>query len=73
MLPETVFRRAGLLPNAPEGEARYFQELRDLIANLNPEEREELLAYAHFRYQRAREHTPGPAVKGAVDLAAPKC
>jgi transcriptional regulator with XRE-family HTH domain len=53
--PEDVLRRAGLLPAVPEGDARYFQELRDLVAQLSPEEREELLAYAYFRYRRAQE------------------
>ena len=54
--PEDIFRRAGLLPELPAGsDARYLQELRDLMGRLSVEEREDILAYVKWRYQRAQE------------------
>ena len=72
--PETVFRRAGLLPElqGPEEDAR-FGELLDVVRNLSADEREEVLRYALFRYtlEREKANSPGsprtrPASPGAA-------
>lgn len=55
MKPEDVFRRAGLLPpkkNGTEIVDPTFQEIVDIMRNLPPEERQEVLEYALFRYRR---------------------
>jgi len=51
---ETVFRQAGLLPQATGGEAAITQ-LVEIAQNLTEAEREELLAYALWRYHRQEE------------------
>ena len=56
LAPETVLKAADLLP---EGEAPdqdpTLEELVDLARRMSTEEREELLSYALWRYQRRRE------------------
>lgn len=51
--PEEVFRRAGLLPPlpAPVDDAT-LKELEDIVKKLDPEERQEVLEYARWRYRR---------------------
>ena len=51
--PDVVFRRAGLLP-AQAGPERdpTFQEILEVMRNLSPEERREVVDYALFRYRR---------------------
>ncbi len=59
--PEEVFRRAGLLPPRPET-SPLIEALLSLVAELPPEEQEEILEYARFRFRRiesARRHPPG--------------
>ncbi|MCA9941755.1 MAG: helix-turn-helix transcriptional regulator [Anaerolineales bacterium] len=53
--PEKAFRLAGLLPPAPPERDPLAQEIQDIIKQLSPGDREELLAYARLRYQRAQE------------------
>jgi transcriptional regulator with XRE-family HTH domain len=51
--PEKVFRLVGLLPPLPGPERDVvIQQLVDSVKNLTPDDREEVLAYAQFRYQR---------------------
>lgn len=51
--PEKVLRLAGILPaNQPEDDT--LQELIELARSLPPEDREELLKYAKFRYQQRK-------------------
>lgn len=52
--PEFVFRRAGLLPEATSSERDpTYDELVEIMRLLTPAERQEVLAYARFRYGRA--------------------
>ena len=56
--PEKVFRLAGLLPPAPPERDPLIQELLEIARKLDATDRgdrEELLAYARLRYQRAQE------------------
>jgi len=51
--PDYVFREAGILPPSPGTERDpTFQEIVDIMRNLPPEERQEVLEYALFRYRR---------------------
>lgn len=51
--PDTVFRRAGLLPPQPGPERDpTLQELLEIMRNLSPDERREVTDYALFRYRR---------------------
>ena len=50
--PEKVLRLAGILAPAPEDNT--LQELIELARSLLPEDREELLKYARFRYQQRK-------------------
>jgi len=60
--PETVFRKAGLLPDlqGPEEDVT-FGELLDVVRNLGVEERELVLEYAMFLHHRrkAKGKSPG--------------
>ena len=53
--PEKVFRLAGLLPPAPPERDPLIQELLEIARKLDAADRDELLAYARLRYQRAQE------------------
>jgi transcriptional regulator with XRE-family HTH domain len=57
MPPEEVFRKAGLLPDLPYGplEQMTLQELHDLMRNLTPRDRRDVLEYARMRYRLLRE------------------
>lgn len=51
--PLRVFQLAGLLPPAPvDEEAPELRELWNLVQDMSPAEREEILKYARFRYQQ---------------------
>lgn len=51
--PDTVFRRAGLLPAQPGPERDpTFQEILEVMRSLSPDERREIVDYALFRYRR---------------------
>lgn len=50
--PEKILRLAGILPAAPAADDSTLQELIELARNLPPEDRQELLKYARFRYQQ---------------------
>lgn len=51
--PDLVFRRAGLLPPQPGPERDpTLQELLEIMRNLSPDERREVVDYALFRYRR---------------------
>lgn len=52
--PEKLLRLAGILPSTPTSEDDTLQELIELARSLPPEDREELLKYARFRYQQRR-------------------
>ena len=53
LTPEYVFRRAGLLPEAPAPDRDpTFTEILEIMRNLPPDERREILDYALFRFQR---------------------
>jgi len=52
--PEFVFRKAGLLPNVPDDDAT-MRELVDLVCHLSPEDRQDVLEYALWRYRREQE------------------
>ena len=53
--PEKVLRLAGILPATPASEDDILQELIELAQSLPPEDREELLKYARFRYQHRKD------------------
>lgn len=53
--PEKVLRQARILPLTPASEDDTLQELIELARSLPPEDREELLKYARFRYQQRRD------------------
>lgn len=50
--PEKLLRLAGILPTSPASEDSTLQELMDLARSLPPEEQEEVLKYARYRYAR---------------------
>lgn len=52
--PEKVLRLAGILPSAPASDDESLQELIELARNLSPEDRQEILEYVRFRYQRRK-------------------
>lgn len=54
--PDYVYRQAGILPDTagPERDPS-FQEILDIMRNLPPEERREILDYALYRYRRLGE------------------
>lgn len=52
--PDKLLRLAGILPASPASEDDTLQELMDLARSLPPEDREELLKYARFRYQQRK-------------------
>lgn len=56
--PEKVLRLAGILPSDLPSDDSNLQELIELARSLPPEEREELLKYARFRYQQQKKR-PG--------------
>lgn len=50
---DLVFRKAGLLPDAPGPERDpSFQEIIEIMRNMTEDERREIVAYALFRYRR---------------------
>lgn len=52
--PEKVLRLAGILPASLTSDDDTLQELIELARSLHPEDREELLKYARFRYQQRK-------------------
>lgn len=52
---EKVFRLAGLLSPLPAGEDATLHELVEFAKQLSAQDRQELLQYARFRYQRRQE------------------
>lgn len=52
--PERVFRIAGLLPPMPERDP-LIQESVDLLRQMSQNDKEEVVAYARYRYQRAQQ------------------
>ena len=53
--PVFVFRKAGLLPPARENEKEpRFDEMREIMKQLTPEERGEVLAYAIWKRDQRR-------------------
>jgi transcriptional regulator with XRE-family HTH domain len=51
--PEKVFRLAGLLPSLPGSEdEQSLKEILDIAKNMTPENRQDLLNYARYRYQQ---------------------
>lgn len=51
--PEKVFRLAGLLPPLPGGEDEQIsREVMDILRNMSPENRQDLLNYARYRYKQ---------------------
>lgn len=57
--PEKVFRLAGLLPLAPPERDPLAQEIQDILKQLAPEDRKDLLDYARYRYQKGRDKEEG--------------
>lgn len=56
--PETVFRKAGLLPDLPaSGDDRTVYEIQEIARRLSPALREDVRDYALWRYKR--EHGEG--------------
>lgn len=54
--PEKIFRLAGLLPILPAGEEdQTLKEILDIAKNMSPENRQDLLSYARYRYQQEQE------------------
>jgi transcriptional regulator with XRE-family HTH domain len=53
--PEKVLRLAGILPASPASEGDTLQELMELARSLPPEDQQELLKYARFRYQQRND------------------
>lgn len=54
---EPIFRLAGLLPLLPAPASDpILQEILEVTKQLDANDREELLAYAKLRYQRAHRH-----------------
>ncbi len=51
---EMVLRQAGLLPSIPEDDLT-LKELNELVGQMSPEGRREVLEYALFRYRREQE------------------
>lgn len=53
--PETVLMAADLLPEIPPpGQDPTFTEILNVVKNMNPEERAELLDYALFRFRKRK-------------------
>lgn len=53
--PDIVFRQAGLLPKLPGPEQDpTFQDILDVVKNMTPKERAELLDYALFRFRKRK-------------------
>lgn len=54
--PEFVLRKAGLIPELPGPDRDpTFQEIVDVMRNMTPEEREEVLGYALWRFRREKK------------------
>lgn len=54
--PELVMRKAGILPELPaEVDQQQLAMLTDYYRRLSPRVREELVAYAAFKYERSQE------------------
>jgi transcriptional regulator with XRE-family HTH domain len=57
---DSVFRRAGLLPELPGTDRDpTLQETMDVMKNMTPEERLEVLQYALFRFQKRTKGDTG--------------
>lgn len=52
--PEKLLRLAGILPTSPLQDSQ-LQELIDLIKNLSPENRQDVLDYIRFRFQQEKQ------------------
>ena len=51
--PEKVLRLAGILPMSPANEhEQALKEILDIAKNMTPENRQDLLNYARYRYQQ---------------------
>ena len=53
--PEKLLRMAEILPPGPTSDDAALQELLDLARNLSPEDRQELLNFARFRYKQEQK------------------
>ena len=54
--PEQVLRTAGLLPPLPGPEEdKILKELVEIVKRLDPDERQEILDYALWRYRRKQD------------------
>jgi transcriptional regulator with XRE-family HTH domain len=52
--PEDLYRRAGFLPRKPTlNHGPIINEAIDVLQRLSPEEQEEILNYAKYRYQQS--------------------
>ncbi|GIK37602.1 MAG: hypothetical protein BroJett011_14350 [Chloroflexota bacterium] len=53
--PEKVLRLAGILPPLPGGEnEQTIKEVVDILKNMPPEDRQDVLDFARYRYQKRR-------------------
>lgn len=53
---DKVFRLAGILPRLPGSEDdQVIKEIMDILKNMPPEDRQDVLDYARFRYQKRRQ------------------
>ena len=53
--PEQVLRLASILPPLPSSENATLQELIEFAQKLSPEDRQDLIDYARFKYQKRKE------------------
>ena len=53
--PEKIFRLAGLLPPLPAADDPTIEEISQLVRNISPESRQEILNYLRFRYQQDQD------------------
>ena len=53
--PEKLLRMAEILPPGPAFDDVTLQELLDLARNMSPEDQQELLDYARFRYKQGQK------------------
>lgn len=54
--PEKVFRLAGLLPRVAGNEDEQIaKELMEIFRNLSPQDQQDVLDFARFRYQKKRQ------------------
>jgi len=63
--PEAVLRAAGLLPPENTSAKTAIRDIKDLMAQLSPKNRAELLDYAQFRLQHQLAEQPARYETGA--------